>query len=332
MGFPVGADGFEFGQHPRLIQLIWFSLLIAGQIGLSFLLLTFLLARSTTQRMNVLYNFILLSLIGTPIYLILFYTGQFMTTTPPYTQCLVQAVLKHGYDPAAISSAFFLVLETLMSTIRGPVSSSSGHSHWMLLCLPYLNWMIVSTATAVIGLRFPEKVARGRHSFFCTINDATFGAILTWELVLIAAATLVCQVALGIVVHKRRKACRKLGVPSALNLSQIVRISVFNLWELIGLLLNSAALGEFIGQTMIATSFLAIVPLSVFVIFASQKDIMDFWRCLWQQRMKETPIKDANPELQRVSVKLSSPKYDSCIRERSQAPTASLTETTVQIG
>ncbi|KZS88787.1 hypothetical protein SISNIDRAFT_489820 [Sistotremastrum niveocremeum HHB9708] len=181
------------------------------------------------------------------------------------------------------------------------------------------------------GHQFPEKVVHGTHSFFCTINDKRFGDILTLEIMLIAAATLVCQgtpessnyvptqtkhfdddeVALIIVVYKRRRACQKLGVPNSLDLSQIIRISVFNLWELVGLLLNSGAIGNVVGNTMIATfflalvalgvvgdavagtafatTFLAVVPLSVCIIFGARKDILTFWsiRLLRRIRSKE---------------------------------------------
>ncbi|KZS88788.1 hypothetical protein SISNIDRAFT_253998 [Sistotremastrum niveocremeum HHB9708] len=96
-----------------------------------------------------------------------------------------------------------------------------------------------------------------------------------------AAATLVCQVGLLITVRKRREASRSLGVTSSLDLSQIVRISIFNLWELIGLVLSSKITGDAVGGSLIGTSFLATVPLTVCIIFGAKRDILGYWgsRC-----------------------------------------------------
>ncbi|KZS88769.1 hypothetical protein SISNIDRAFT_253708 [Sistotremastrum niveocremeum HHB9708] len=227
--------GFDLGPHPRTLQLIWFSFLMVGQAGLALFLLTLFFSKSLAPRLPVFYNFVLLSFFGTPVYLILFYTGEFMNTRPPYAQCLVQAVMKHGIDPAFILSSLLLVIETWKSLVRGPRERTHSPSRgWIMLALPYLNFLLFAIPAALIGLYFPDEVSHGGHSFFCTIVNDTFGAILSLEVALIAIGTLICQVAIWTVLWKRRKVTRTMGVPSSLDTSQIVRISFFNVWETIG--------------------------------------------------------------------------------------------------
>ncbi|KZT39189.1 hypothetical protein SISSUDRAFT_1045954 [Sistotremastrum suecicum HHB10207 ss-3] len=283
---PPDADGLWLGEHPRGTQLAWFSLLIIGQAGLAILLLTLFLAKSLSPRMPALYNFILLSFLGTPVYLILFYTGEFMNPSPPYTQCYVQAILKHGFDPAFVLSALILLFETWQTVMRGP----AGPRHpvlrnWIMLGLPYFNFLLFAIPAAVIGNRFPEIVNRGGHSFFCTIANVKFGMILGIELSIFAIGMFICQVGICYVVWKRRKATRSFGIPSIVDLSLVTRIFIFGIWEIIGLLLNSGAVKS---STLVATSFLAILPISVFVTFASQKDILRLWYQFRESRSKET--------------------------------------------
>ncbi|KZS88780.1 hypothetical protein SISNIDRAFT_253886 [Sistotremastrum niveocremeum HHB9708] len=256
----TNPDGFDLGPNPRALQLVWFSLLILGQAGLAFLLMTFYLSRSLCPRMPVLYNLVLLSFLATPIYLILFYSNEYMNTNPPYSLCLVQAIFKHGIDPAFLLASFLHVFETWQNASRGPVQQTHSKARQrIILGLPHLNFVVASISTAVMGTRFPEKVARGGHSFFCTINDGPFGTIWAVEMAILAFGTLACQGGICILFWKHRTAARLLGAPSSLDHFQLMRISIFNVC------------------TLVCSTFLAILPLFVFIIFSSHKDILKYW-------------------------------------------------------
>ncbi|KZS88785.1 hypothetical protein SISNIDRAFT_489819 [Sistotremastrum niveocremeum HHB9708] len=277
------ADGLSLGPHPRSVQIIWFSSLIVGQAGLALLSLTFLFAKCLAPRLSALYDLVFLALLDTIVYLILFYSGEYRSVNPSYSQCLVQAALKYGNDSAFILSSFLLVYETLKSAIHGPLnpphSQSSRGCYLILRTLPYFSYLIISACAFITGLVSPVKVIRLKYAFFCIISDNTFSAIMNLNMIILASATIICQAALLIVLLKRRKASRKLGIKSVLDTSQILRISIFNLWELLGLLLNTGTMVKVVGTTRTAISFLSIdkVPLSVFLIFASQKDILKCW-------------------------------------------------------
>ncbi|KZS88789.1 hypothetical protein SISNIDRAFT_254018 [Sistotremastrum niveocremeum HHB9708] len=164
---PLVVDGFALGSRPRAIQIVWFSLLIVAQAGLALLLLTYYLSKSAQPRIPSLYNVVFLSFLESIVYVILFYTGQYMNTDPPYIQCFLQAVLKHGLDPAFIVSSLLLVSETWLNTLQGPKKSSRPIIRQVtLLALPYFNALLFAIPAAVLGLRFREKVVRGPHSFF----------------------------------------------------------------------------------------------------------------------------------------------------------------------
>ncbi|KZT39193.1 hypothetical protein SISSUDRAFT_1099357 [Sistotremastrum suecicum HHB10207 ss-3] len=140
-----------------------------------------------------------------------------------------------------------------------------------LRTLPYFSYLIISACAFITGLVSPVKVIRLDYAFFCIISDNTFSAIMNLNMIILASATIICQAALLIVLLKRRKASRKLGIKSVLDTSQILRISIFNLWELLG------SVQRRIGNVFKITYLEDKVPLSVFLIFASQKDILKCW-------------------------------------------------------
>lgn len=74
--FPISGEERSIirreSQQPlRVIQLIWFALLLAGQFGLIVFLLTLSFAKSLAPRLPVLYNFLLVTCLGNPMYLML---------------------------------------------------------------------------------------------------------------------------------------------------------------------------------------------------------------------------------------------------------------------
>ncbi|KZT39196.1 hypothetical protein SISSUDRAFT_1061367 [Sistotremastrum suecicum HHB10207 ss-3] len=300
---PAVVDGFAFGPHPRAVQIFWFSLLLLAQAGLAFLLLTYFLANSTLPRMPPLYNVVTLSFIATLVYLILFYTGEYMSTDPPYAQCLVQAVLKHGIDPSFILSSFLLVFETWSGIRQGPIKPSHPRVRQLiLLALPYLNGILFAIPAAVtknhswdsdFEIRSPEadilfSVQSTTHS--CKPHRKhTVAFFRDWRKLRPNVVTY--PVALLCLVRQRQAASQRMGVPCMLDLSQIFRITIFNAWILVSLVLNGgvAAGVDAVAGTAFATTFLAVVPLSVCIIFGVRKDILTFWSdtLLRRNRSKE---------------------------------------------
>ncbi|KZT39190.1 hypothetical protein SISSUDRAFT_666715 [Sistotremastrum suecicum HHB10207 ss-3] len=207
-----------------------------------------------------------------------FYSNEYMNTNPPYSLCLVQAIFKHGIDPAFLLASFLHVFETWQNASRGPVQQTHSKARQrIILGLPHLNFVVASISTAVMGTRFPEKVARGGHSFFCTINDGPFGTIWAVEMAILAFGTLACQGGICILFWKHRTAARLLGAPSSLDHFQLMRISIFNVWQVIGLMFDSRFTVTDFDSTLVCSTFLAILPLFVFIIFSSHKDILKYW-------------------------------------------------------
>ena len=69
---PPGPELLKLGPHPRTVQLVWFSIIIAGQTGLFALLCTLLFSKSVTPHSTALLNLLIISFLETTIYLILY--------------------------------------------------------------------------------------------------------------------------------------------------------------------------------------------------------------------------------------------------------------------
>ena len=81
---------FELGPHTQLILLIWFALLLIGQIGLLAILATLISFHSTLKRNSTLYNFLVLHLLQAVIYLLL-YVAEFYAS---HYWCFIRPELK----------------------------------------------------------------------------------------------------------------------------------------------------------------------------------------------------------------------------------------------
>ncbi|KZS95559.1 hypothetical protein SISNIDRAFT_351779 [Sistotremastrum niveocremeum HHB9708] len=96
---------------PGPFQLFAFALLLTAQVGLTFLLVTLLLAK--VRRTLSFYNLLVITWVLVPIYLLLFYTKQYDVPQVHSDICAAQAILKHGVDSAFLVALFLLAFEVL---------------------------------------------------------------------------------------------------------------------------------------------------------------------------------------------------------------------------
>ncbi|KZT39564.1 hypothetical protein SISSUDRAFT_1045444 [Sistotremastrum suecicum HHB10207 ss-3] len=74
-------------------------------------------------------------------------------------------------------------------------------------------------------------------------------------------------------VWNHRRALRKLKTGPIKDMSIIIRLAFFVLWEMVGLIFNLSA----INTGGVGSTFLAALPLSVFLTFSTQIDIFRVW-------------------------------------------------------
>ncbi|KZT39568.1 hypothetical protein SISSUDRAFT_1061050 [Sistotremastrum suecicum HHB10207 ss-3] len=261
-------------------------MLLVAQIGLAFLLLTIVVAK--VRRVPAFYNFIFIIWVGSLVYLLLFYTGQYRGDDVRMEVCAAQAVLKHGVDAAAVSALFFLALESWRLAIRGTLDARSPRP-WLILsiAIPYIHFAVYSTVTVKLISANPQNVYRVPDSFYCTFKNATFGIIQATELDGLVLVTLILEVKTGLLYWKTRKAVEKLksNADSSVNFSIFSRLAVFTLWQIIGLIINAGSFGPNLNDITAVRDapsiVLASVPFVIFLVFSTQKDIMLKW-CFWK--------------------------------------------------
>ncbi|KZT39535.1 hypothetical protein SISSUDRAFT_1127932 [Sistotremastrum suecicum HHB10207 ss-3] len=288
----------DLGRHPRSLQLIWFGFLIAGQLGLFALLVTVFWVRGRPEHKRLplagVINVKIITFLNTFVYLLLFYSGDYMNVQPPLTICLVQASLKHGFDAAFLCAIFLFVLEASLVTIF--LIQECFFATVLIVAIPYLTFMVVTVAVAVAGGVQPRDVIRVEHAFYCSLNDHILGLIIQVHLTILVGGTFVMQAFLIRSFLSRRRtygrlitelACEQEGVAQSLTVSQFVRMSIFIALEFVWALL---AVLDMIPHTDVMAGdrvpcIVAIIPLCVFLIFGTQRDILNAW-CFWKWRSR----------------------------------------------
>ncbi|KZT39566.1 hypothetical protein SISSUDRAFT_1061049 [Sistotremastrum suecicum HHB10207 ss-3] len=260
----------------RPILTICFTLLIIAQVGMSILLLTIILAN--IRRAAAFYNFLVITWIGVPIYLLLLYTGEYRKESVRQDVCALQAVLKHGLDSAFSSALFMLALESWRLIAYGTSQSSSGSGKLLtgsLLSIPWVHFVAYSTTTALLYDAHPENVHRNTNSFYCTLHNDVLGIVQATEVILTVLATFFFE------RKKIKKAAANMNIAKDLDLSTFVRLIAITLWQTIGILSNAKSFSQKLlhmeALTYLSYAILASVPLMVFLVFSSQKDIILTW-------------------------------------------------------
>ncbi|KZS95546.1 hypothetical protein SISNIDRAFT_483777 [Sistotremastrum niveocremeum HHB9708] len=219
---------------PNPILISAFALLLTAQVGLTFLLLTLLLIK--IRRALAFYNFIFITWVSTPIYLLLFYTKQYQVPHVPEDICAAQAILKHGVDSAFLSALFLLALESWKLAKHG-TSDPPTVSLWRILviALPYASFLVSSLAIFIRGkTSSASKYDVVQYSFYCTLEgNATLNSIGNVEYTLIMLGTVFCEVSTALVYRKMKKLAANI-VKNDLGFSAFVRLGVFTFWLSIG--------------------------------------------------------------------------------------------------
>ncbi|KZT35485.1 hypothetical protein SISSUDRAFT_1051367 [Sistotremastrum suecicum HHB10207 ss-3] len=282
----VDPRSLQTRNGPNTHLTVCLAMLLTAQIGIPLLLST--MAFIKIRRVPAFYNFIFIIWIGTPVYALLFYAGQSETDTVRPKLCAAQAILKHGVDPAAVSALCLLSVESWRLANGETVDSRWSAPRLILtLAIPYAHFVAYLIVTTVLVIADPHNAYRGADSFYCTVANTTFGLIQSVELNALVLVTLIFEVKTGLLYWKRRKTVEKYkpNPETNLNRSTFIRLTVFTLWQFIGLLGNSVSFGSnwyhIAGMRYAMYIIAASIPLVVFLVFSTQKDIMLKW-CFWK--------------------------------------------------
>ncbi|RPD72409.1 hypothetical protein L226DRAFT_467226 [Lentinus tigrinus ALCF2SS1-7] len=260
---------------------VFLAFQIAGGVGLLVVLLTALFAPKVYRHFTWL-NFCITWLIYCISYILLAFTGQQTSPKPPaYPLCLAQASLIYAAPVLVAMSTFALVLQlwfTLSNAMRPPKKQATRRDYFrntILLVGPYIAWLGFVIAILVIGTLHPDTVQRAGHFVYCTIEGGKAGNITA----IFVAAILLIMVGLDIyiaaVLYRNWRALRGSDRPGQIPFSLIVRVAIFSLVCVVGIgcaFVFLSNVSYFAGNIIIS-----LMPLIAFLVFGTQKDIVDAW-------------------------------------------------------
>ncbi|KAJ2992028.1 hypothetical protein NUW54_g8032 [Trametes sanguinea] len=290
------------GEPARVINAA-FALSTIGQLALLILLATFLLSQIVVCRCSsVLFNLLLLSLVGSVSQYFLMYAGEIYNPFPPLGLCASQAALVESLRFASAVVALCLVVEYMVDfQIISLAAVQARYLRRVLVALPYVTFLPFSLGVATFGAARPEHVRHMPNDLACTLHNHTLitatriviATLVTMTVSLMSTSTLSCcclpiqslinlPVATAFaIIHtltttRNRLARKCLTIPS---FSEAARIVAFALLQ--ALLLIVDILGTYIQSDSLRVVYMvfqALAPLVTAFIFGLRTECYQAWK------------------------------------------------------
>jgi len=215
--------------------------------------------------------------------------GHQLGPDPPFGICLFQAALIHSIPTlATIAGVCFIV--DVYCTLR----VSLLRSYWIpmrrtptLLAIPAVAFLVLFFLSLGTGLQDHTTVNRVQN-MFCRINTGLptlVGAILSGWAALIAIGV---EIAAAMMLYRSRPTLSEKPLSDSepsIALSMLIRILLFSLFTVLGLILSAIMLFHFDDTDITGNIMLPILPILMAVLFGAQKDIILGWR-FWKHESK----------------------------------------------
>lgn len=263
---------------------LYFTLQLLGLIGLLLMALTFVF--SVRRHATIVNNAFLWSF-SCAAHSLLFLTGHLSGAEPPAALCQLQSAFILALPPTLAAAALCIVFKvwSLAWTVNRESFSFLHEPKYVTtiyVVFPYCVLIGAATAGVAVGSHSPVV----RFDYYCVSTNTTIARCSGG----LAAAFLIIQSVLLVwalyLVVRRYLNSRRLGRNDlGDNIPLLVRITLFIICTVVGLVLSLWATGEFsdtVGDILVA----AIAP-TLFFIFSSQKDVLTAWGLLAPPRPLE---------------------------------------------
>ncbi|KAF8479471.1 hypothetical protein JB92DRAFT_3043827 [Gautieria morchelliformis] len=276
------------------LALAWVTLNIAGQWCMLLLLGTFLLVKDLPGRRNVfMINFLVTIFLGTIPPCLLFYAGQ-QDGVPSHWLCLMQSVLMDGIAPmfgVALTVFVFQTWAELRSAICSTTSlvATSQIARWGLLLLPYMTlagWCTGSLFQAFL----PPATFQLSEFVYC---DNISGGRVGYFMIACGTMEILFEIWIAFLLITRDKLSTGTIRPEKYRdtVHLYIRTITFTLVQFgpVALaVMNKVAPPTIASEIQSATQVLeAMNALATFLVFGSQKAILQTWK-IWPQRRIRT--------------------------------------------
>ncbi|PAV19457.1 hypothetical protein PNOK_0439100 [Pyrrhoderma noxium] len=256
--------------------LFFFLQIFGGHLGIPFVLLTVYLTAGV-RRHAMLLNFLISWVIYTTSFCILLYIGKQFGPEPPRSFCAIQASLIYGTAVLTPTAGLSFVLNLwfslqAVSTGKAPVDDNT-FKKYTLIAAPYIIFAFFVIFTATYAASNPELLTRTRYVFYCTIHS-NFVNIVPAVAAMIMLSVVIFEILIAIKIYRIRKSfsqMRSQGPP----LHLVIRVGIFSTYSFLSIV---ACVG-FWAKTGDELPYMiqASLPTAAFLIFGSQKDLMEIW-------------------------------------------------------
>ncbi|KAJ7154023.1 hypothetical protein C8R43DRAFT_444597 [Mycena crocata] len=275
------------------VRVIAFDIISAiGLLLLTAVFFTALLSPSV-KRVSTWYTYILawMAFCVTP-FLVVGHQTQ-LDPPPSFVLCAIDSALMYASRPFAAFATLSLIIHLYLN-VSSRLKHGEVRPEWIfaLIIVPPILFLIIFLWTLILGVVRPDQVELEPGGFYCHLSDslpANVGAAL------VACGTslaLVVEVFTAILLSRNWRAFRALQRRDehVVSLSIIIRISVFGILPIIGLVLSfTTYIPNLVDRIFpVYNILLALLPTSAAIIFGSQMDLMRVW-VFW--RVAETSRK-----------------------------------------
>lgn len=273
---------------PNAARIIYFTFQLFGFVTLPFLTFTFLFCPSVKRHPTLPNNTFLWTLSSLAGSLLLF-TRQLDGPEPPHTLCQAQSAVVLAQPPAMSAAALTVVWKvwSLTWSVRtnAVISKEPAWLSITLLVFPWLIWIGLSAIFAVIQVN--SRVYRS--AFYCTSDNEILGLVSGVIAAVLLISCLLFQAWTVILVYRRYRKSRRLGRAEVGDVSVpfLARIIAFALFILVALALSFvAAISTFALE--VPDIIIASIGVVIFLIFASQEDVLAAWRIIHPKSSEPT--------------------------------------------
>ncbi|KAJ7429015.1 hypothetical protein FB451DRAFT_1334088 [Mycena latifolia] len=286
--FQIQMDGLfkrvaETGAPPYVV----FDVLqLLALVLLAAMLLPALLSQSV-QRMKTWFNLIVACIIYCISFVLLL--GRQSGPEPPFQLCVFQAGLIYA-APATVAAAGFAFVIELYLRLSSTLSMTEVKERRITILLfmsPLAHLIVFWVAIFPIGNNGAPMVQRDPSGQYCHINSGTPTTVTGVTVILFIALMIITEVYTVVYLVRKRSGFRGVRLPSGtFPLPLFIRTASYTLAGGLGIILVDILMNSSVATSSskyVVTDLMAIIPLSVALVFGSQMDIIGVYMC-WRRK------------------------------------------------
>lgn len=278
---------------PETKLAIWFSFqILGGQIMMPILVATFVFSKTAKRDptlVNLCGTFILTGFCGC----LLLYAGQAYGPEPSKGLCILQASLVTACPPTWSVAMLALVYQTWHS-LDTKLKTRPISRRWKIFMVlaPYIAFLGWATITAILSGMHPAKVSRKRRLLYCSLDYEHYTNSVSIATTVACAVIIAFAVRLGVRLFRAWRFAHRAGQVPDVNFRLALRLVVFMLYIFGGTVFSVWSIFDRQMDTTGRDLFIATMGVAVFVVFGTQRDVVQAWFFWRRPRSTDSRLED----------------------------------------